>query len=90
MVHYTRAQSFTDLPTEVAAVARAAGDVGVRVGFAVSMKDRNPLVYGDTEPVPAMLPATARAEIEKRLLRPSMSPKISSGWSAQSACCRRA
>jgi len=40
MMHYPRAQGFTDLPTEVAEVARAARDVGVRVGFAVSMKDR--------------------------------------------------
>ena len=75
MVHYTRAQGFTDLPTEVAAVARAAHDVGVRVGFAVAMRDRNPLVYGDSAPVLAMLPATARAEIEKRLLRPPLAPK---------------
>ena len=36
MVHYTRIQGLTDLPTEVAEVARAAGDVGVRVGFALS------------------------------------------------------
>ncbi len=75
MVHYTRAQGFTDLPTEVAEVARAARDVGVRVGFAVAMRDRHPLVYGESEPVLAMLPATARAEIEKRLLRPPLSPK---------------
>src|SRR6266849_6225243 len=46
MMHYTRAQGFSDLPTEVVEVARAARAVGVRVGFAVSMKDRNPLVYG--------------------------------------------
>ena len=75
MMHYTRAQGFTDLPTEVAEVARAARDVGVRVGFAVAMRDRNPLVYGDSEPVLAALPAAARAEIERRLLRPPLSPK---------------
>ena len=46
MVHYTRVQGLTDLPTEVAEVARAARDVGVRVGFAVAMRNRNPLVYG--------------------------------------------
>ena len=50
MVHYTRAQAFTDLPTEAAEVARAARDVGIRAGFAVSMKDRNPLVYGAPKP----------------------------------------
>ena len=33
MVHYTRVQGLTDLPTEAAEVARAARDVGVRVGF---------------------------------------------------------
>jgi cytosine/adenosine deaminase-related metal-dependent hydrolase len=75
MMHYTRAQGFTDLPTEAAEVARAARDVGVRVGFAVSMRDRHPLVYGDSGPVLSMLPATARAEIERRLLRPPLTPK---------------
>ena len=75
MMHYTRAQGFTDLPTEAAEVARAARDVGVRVGFAVSIRDRNPLVYGDSEPVLSMLPAIARAEIEQRLLRPPLSPQ---------------
>src|SRR4029079_1268147 len=55
MVHYTRIQGLTDLPTEVAEVARAAGDVGLRVGFAVAMRNRNPLVYGPSEPVLAAL-----------------------------------
>ena len=75
MMHYTRAQGLTDLPAEVAEVARAARDVGVRVGFAVAMRDRNPLVYGPSEPVLAALPAEARGEIERRLLRPPLSPK---------------
>jgi cytosine/adenosine deaminase-related metal-dependent hydrolase len=75
MVHYTRAQGFTDLPTEVAEVARAARDVGVRAGFAVSMKDRNPLVYGPTEPVLAALPPQLRGEIESRFLRKPLSPQ---------------
>jgi len=60
MMHYTRAQGFTDLPTEVAEVARAARDVGVRVGFAVSMKDRNPIGYGPPEPLLDALPKDAR------------------------------
>jgi cytosine/adenosine deaminase-related metal-dependent hydrolase len=74
MTHYTRAQGLTDLPTEAAEVARAAKDVGIRVGFAVSMKDRNPLVYGPSEPILAALPPDARAEIEKRLLKPPLKP----------------
>lgn len=69
MVHYTRAQGFTDLPTEAAEIARAARDVGVRCGFAVSMKDRNPLVYGPTEPLLAALPQAVRGEIETRFVR---------------------
>ncbi len=74
MVHYTRAQGFTSLPAEAAEVARAARDVGVRAGFAVAMKDRNPLVYGPTEPILAALPAEARMEIEQRFLRKPLSP----------------
>ncbi|MBC7577705.1 MAG: amidohydrolase family protein, partial [Tardiphaga sp.] len=75
MNHYTRAQGFTDLPTEAAEVARAARDVGIRAGFAVSMKDRNPLVYGPSEPILAALPAPLRAEIEARFIRPPLSPQ---------------
>jgi 5-methylthioadenosine/S-adenosylhomocysteine deaminase len=74
MVHYTRAQGLTDLPTEAAEVARAARDVGVRAGFAISMKDRNPLVYGGSETLAAALPPQARAEIEQRFLRKPLSP----------------
>jgi len=74
MVHYTRAQGLTDLPTEVAEVARAAREVGVRAGFAVSMKDRNPLVYGGSDALLAALPAPARAEIEARFMRQPLLP----------------
>jgi cytosine/adenosine deaminase-related metal-dependent hydrolase len=64
MMHLTRPQGLTDLPSEAAALARAARDVGVRVGFAVSMRDRNPLVYGPSEPILAALPPDARKAIE--------------------------
>ena len=74
MMHYTRAQGYTDLPTEVAEVARAARDVGLRVGFAVAMKDRNPLVYGPSEPLLAALPPQARAEIAAKFVRQPPSP----------------
>jgi cytosine/adenosine deaminase-related metal-dependent hydrolase len=75
MVHYTRAQGLTDLPTEAKEVARAARDVGVRAGFAISMKDRNPLVYGPTEPLLTALPPDIRGEIEARFLRTPLSPR---------------
>ena len=69
MVHYTRVQGFTDLPTEAKEVARAARDVGVRVGFAVALRDRNPLVYGPSEPILAALGAPARQEIARTVVR---------------------
>jgi cytosine/adenosine deaminase-related metal-dependent hydrolase len=72
MVHYTRVQGLTDLPTEVAEVARAANDVGVRVGFAIAMRNRNPLVYGPSEPVLAAMSPQAREEIRQRFLRAPM------------------
>ncbi len=74
MVHYTRTQGLTDLPTEAAEIARAARDVGIRAGFAVSMKDRNPLVYGGSEALLAALPPEARSEIGRRLIYKPMSP----------------
>jgi cytosine/adenosine deaminase-related metal-dependent hydrolase len=55
--------------TEAKEVARAARDVGVRVGFAVALRDRNPLVYGPSEPILDALPVAAAEEIRKRFLR---------------------
>jgi len=55
-------------------VARAARDVGLRVGFAVAMKDRHPLVYGPSEPLLAALAPEARAEIAAKFVRPPPSP----------------
>ena len=72
MVHYNRVQGLTDYVTEVKAVAKAARDVGVRVGFAVGLRDRNPLVYGPSEPIVDALPPEAAAEIRARFLRPML------------------
>ena len=72
MVHYTRIQGLTDLPTEAAEVGRAARDVGVRVGFAATMRNRNPLVYGPSEPILAALSSEARDEVQKRYMRPPL------------------
>ncbi len=72
MVHYNRVQGLTDYVTEVKAVAKAARDVGVRVGFAVGLRDRNPLVYGPSEPIVDALPPDAAAEIRARFLRPML------------------
>lgn len=75
MVHYNRVQGLTDYVTEVQAVAKAARDVGVKVGFAVGLRDRNPLVYGPSEPILDALPAEAAAEIRARFLRPMLPVK---------------
>jgi cytosine/adenosine deaminase-related metal-dependent hydrolase len=72
MVHYNRVQGLTDYVTEVKAVAKAARDVGVRVGFAVGLRDRNPLVYGPSEPILDALPPDTAAEIRARFLRPML------------------
>ena len=72
MVHYTRAQGLTDYVTEAKEVTRAARDVGVRVGFAPALRDRNPLVYGPSEPILAALPPDARAEVTRRFIRPPL------------------
>ncbi len=71
MVHHTRFRSFAAVPDEAAATARAARDIGVRIGFAVALRDRNPLVYGPSDPVLAALPPGARAEIAGRLSAPA-------------------
>jgi cytosine/adenosine deaminase-related metal-dependent hydrolase len=75
MMHLTRPQALTDLPTEAAAIARAANDIGIRVGFAIAMRDRNPLVYGPSEPILAALPPQARQVYETLLSRPPLQPK---------------
>ncbi len=72
MMHLTRPQALTDLPTESASIARAARDIGVRVGFAVSMRDKNPLVYGASEPILAQLPEAARRQFEAVVSRPPL------------------
>src|SRR4051812_7684752 len=69
MVHYTRAQGLTDYVTEAKEVARAGRDVGVRVGFAPALRDRNPLVYGASEPILAALDPQSREEITRRFIR---------------------
>jgi cytosine/adenosine deaminase-related metal-dependent hydrolase len=74
MVHYTRVNGPMPLPDEAADVARAARDIGIRIGFAVSMRDRNPLVYGDHGPALGTLPAGAAEAVAARLVRQPLPP----------------
>ena len=75
MVHYTRPSGTRPLVEEARAIARAAGDVGIRIAFAIAVRDQNPIVYGDSEPVLATLAGDDRSTIEQLFLRAPMSPK---------------
>jgi cytosine/adenosine deaminase-related metal-dependent hydrolase len=64
MAHYTRFHT-ADPIAEARELARAARDVGVRVTLAVFMRDRNPIVYGQsTDPLDGLPPAS-RAALEQ-------------------------
>src|SRR5882762_2835021 len=75
MIHYTRVQGLSDLPTEAAEVARAVRNVGVRAGFAVAVRDRNPVVYGPSEPLLSALPSATCVEVERRFMRTPLTPR---------------
>src|ERR1700689_3018307 len=45
MAHYTRPHGPMPLIDEAREIARAAAEIGVRITLAISMRDRNPLVY---------------------------------------------
>jgi len=67
MVHYTRVQGGMPYVDEARAVARAARDVGVRIGFAVSMRDRNGIAYCDDAAVLSALRPGIRDAVAQRL-----------------------
>ena len=75
MVHCTRLQGPMAPPDEVRTIARAAGDVGVRVAFALFMRDQNPLVYAPSEEVLSRLPDDVRREVEGVFGHPMPSPR---------------
>src|SRR5262245_24927700 len=75
MIHYTRPSGTMPLLEEAGAIARAASDVGIRIAFALAVRDRNPVVYGDEEPVLASLSKDDRSTIDKMFVRAPMSPK---------------
>ena len=70
MVHYTRQQGLTDPLTEARTVARAARAVGTHVGFAVAMRDRQPLAYAANDQVLPHLPPAIRDSVAARLAGP--------------------
>src|SRR6187399_1615584 len=75
MIHYTRPSGTMPLVEEASAIARAASDVGIRIAFALAVRDRNPVVYGNEEPVLSGLSKDDRSTIEQMFVRAPMSPK---------------
>lgn len=67
MVHYTRVQGGMPYVDEARAVARAAQDVGVRIGFAIAMRDRNGIAYCDDAVVLKALRPGIRDAVAHRL-----------------------
>jgi 5-methylthioadenosine/S-adenosylhomocysteine deaminase len=67
MVHYTRAQGGMPYIEEAYAVARAARDVGIRIGFAVALRDQNNLGLCDDASMLAALHPQIRNEVSQRL-----------------------
>jgi len=74
MVHYTRVQGGMSYVDEASAVARAARDVGVRIGFAVAMRDRNGIAYCDDATVLTALRPGIRDAVAKRLAVQPVAP----------------
>jgi cytosine/adenosine deaminase-related metal-dependent hydrolase len=70
MVHLTRPMGLMPLPEEAREIARAAQDVGVAIGFAIALRDRNPLVYGAHDALLAAADPETRAMITDTWLRP--------------------
>ncbi len=72
MVHYTRMQGTVPPVEEALAVARAARDVGIQIGFAVSLRDRQPLGYCSDGAVLERLRPSIRDVIACRLAAPAL------------------
>src|SRR3954468_11707766 len=75
MIHYTRPSGTMPLVEEAKAIARAASQVGVRIAFAIAVRDQNPVVYGDGEPVLSELSVDDRKVVEEMFVRAPMSPR---------------
>lgn len=72
MVHYTRLQGVTPFLDEALAVARAARDVGLRIGLAVSLRDRQPIAYCDDAHAMQALRPAIRPQVAERLAAPAL------------------
>ncbi len=74
MVHYTRPSGTMPIVQEAAEIARAANDVGIRLAFALAVRDQNPILYGDAQDVLSGMPDEARRAVEDLFVRPPPKP----------------
>lgn len=73
MVHLIRPMGREPLTREAHDYAQAASDTGLSIGFAVAMRDRNPIVYGNHSAIAAKL--SGRYRIEDIWRAETMSPE---------------
>jgi cytosine/adenosine deaminase-related metal-dependent hydrolase len=73
MIHYTRPSGAMSLIDETRGIARAAADVGLRVGFAIAIRDQNPLVYGESKELLSALPSDTATVVREMYLKPALS-----------------
>ena len=73
MVHLLKPSGTMAMVDEAVTIARAAADVGMRMGFALAVRDQNPIVYGDSAGVLDALPDQDRATIADLFMRPGLS-----------------
>ncbi len=71
MIHYTRPSGKLPIVDEAIAIGKAASDVGIRIAFALAVRDQNPLVYGDSTDVLSNLSDEDRSTIQDLFVRPS-------------------
>ncbi|MEJ1160458.1 amidohydrolase family protein [Prosthecomicrobium sp. N25] len=74
MIHYTKPSGRLGPVDEAREIARAAGDVGIRIAFAPAVRDVNPIVYGDAAQVLGALEPPARAVVEALFVRQPPTP----------------
>lgn len=70
MVHLTRPMGQHGIVAEAKDIARAAKDIGIKIGFALSMRDQNPLSYFDIEQSLHALSAADQEFVKKTWLSP--------------------
>lgn len=73
MIHYTRPSGKLPIVDEAIAIGKAASDVGIRLAFALAVRDQNPLVYGDSTEVLSNLSEEDRSTIQDLFVRPTPS-----------------